>query len=270
MHPVHRISLCVRHRRRRCRAMDHLQQSKSLNLTPELWAKVFAYLEDRPGPIRPITTQWRQQSEVHRLKLVCKQFREIYSSHPGIVQALYLNFITVRKLPSLLAWLQQNKSSLQTFRAELGGPLVEAVLEALVLRPSSLKSIGIGGISAISLSSLAVFTRLEMCAFWNPYSDVLDLTPLGSLPSLTHLVLQAGHFKDLHHLSGLTRLDCDRAAVSGVQRLAPTLQDLQLDGGYLEDIDTQGLSACPGLTKLVLIWPSFMDKSIMSGIWIPP
>ena len=185
---------------------------------------------------------------------MCKQFREIYSGHPGIVQALYLNCdTTVGTLPSLLAWLQQNKSSVQTFRAESGGPLAEAVLEALVSLRSSLKSVGIGVISACSLSSLAVFTRLETCALWRPDPDVLDLAPLGSLPSLNHLVLQVGHFKDLHHLSGLTRLACKHAIVSGVQRLAPTLQHLQIEHGIFDGIDTQGLSACPDLTQLVLI-----------------
>lgn len=98
---------------RRCRAMDPLQHSHSLQLGRELWAKVFAYLEDRPGPIRPVTAQWQQQSEVHRPKLVCKQFRETYSSHPEIVQALYLNSdVTVGSLPS--CWLGYNRTKAQS------------------------------------------------------------------------------------------------------------------------------------------------------------
>ncbi|KAL3152695.1 hypothetical protein ABBQ38_012288 [Trebouxia sp. C0009 RCD-2024] len=127
--------------------MGRVEQQNS-HLTPELWANVFAFLEDRPGSIQPATTQSRQQKEVHRPKLVCKQFREIYESHSGLVQALYLNSdISVGSLPSLLTWLQQNKSSVKTFRAEVGSPLVEVVLGALISRLSSLKRVGIGNIA---------------------------------------------------------------------------------------------------------------------------
>ena len=153
-------------------AMDQPEHRPSASLTPELWAKVFAYVEPRPwvtGPVEDSTAQLLQrvQTEVHQLKLVCKQFREVYARHSGLVQALYLrNDVPVGSLSSLLVWLQQNKRSLQTFRSECGNLLVEAVLGALVSPDSTLKFVSVGDATPASLSSLAVFTSLEKCALW--------------------------------------------------------------------------------------------------------
>ena len=82
------------------------------SLAPELWAKVFAQLELRPenfkGWIDDDNLELKQnQLEVHQLKLVCKQFRDLYGSHSDLVQQLYVcHQFTVGLVPSLLAWLQ--------------------------------------------------------------------------------------------------------------------------------------------------------------------
>ena len=211
-------------------------------------------MEDRPGTIRPAERwgdighdrkQQRQQTQIHQRKLVCKQFNHVHASHPGVVRTLYLGpGISAKSLPSLLAWLQHNKNSIQTFRSEGGSPLVDAVLGALVSPESSLNRVGVSDVSACALSSLAVFTNLEKCAFWQQNAEHLDLAPLGVLPSLRHLVLQAGNFKELHHLLALTRLECIHADVLGVQQLALTLQHLELDCSNLEDTHTLCLSTC--------------------------
>ena len=190
--------------------MDPFEHRGPPSLTPELWAKVFEHLDDGLGSAgfwRDIS--WdrlllqRHQQQLHQLKLVCKEFHESFASHPGLVPALYLRpELSVRSLPSLLAWLQQHRSSVQRFWSECGSSFVEAVLGALVLLDSSLKSVGVGDISPCSLSSLAVFTKLETCSFWQHHSQDLDLEPLGGLPSLTHLVLQDGSFRELHNLTG--------------------------------------------------------------------
>lgn len=82
------------------------------------------------------TTLWEdfnrkeRQAEVHQLKLVCKQFRDVYASHPGLVERLYVSFsFSVSSLPSLLAWVQQNKGSVRCFLSDCGSPLVDAVLD---------------------------------------------------------------------------------------------------------------------------------------------
>ena len=60
-------------------------------LPPELWAKVFSHLEELPETIEPWDDpdQKQNQAEVHQLKLVCRQFRDILASHSGLMQHLY-------------------------------------------------------------------------------------------------------------------------------------------------------------------------------------
>lgn len=140
--------------------------------------------------------------------------------------------------------------------------MADASLGALVSPDSSLKRVGVSDISACSLSSLAVFKNLEKCVFWQQEAPVLDLAPLGVLPNLRHLVLQAGSFSELHHLMALTRLECIDASVWGVQQLALTLKHLQLDKSDLNDTHTLGLSTCTALTKLVLETSTVLDKDL--------
>ena len=75
------------------RAMGRVKHQDPSLLTPDLWAKVFAYLEDRPGTIRSAVRsgdawqdrkQQRKQTAVHQLKLVCKQFNDNHASHLGL------------------------------------------------------------------------------------------------------------------------------------------------------------------------------------------
>ncbi|KAL3151155.1 hypothetical protein ABBQ38_15512 [Trebouxia sp. C0009 RCD-2024] len=223
------------------------------SLTSELWAKVFAHLElPQKNGSWDYFDQRQQQARLHQLKLVCKQFREVFTSHPALVQQLYISSdFCVRALPSLLAWLHQSKNSVQYFQSECRSPLVDAVVSGLVSPQPSLKSVSIRDISVCSLSLLAAFTRLETCSLWNAKEERLDLTPLQGLPRLTHLSL-GGQFMQLHHLVGLTHLQCVGASVLGVRKFALTLQHLEIKHSTLRDIDTRGLSTCPALTHLEL------------------
>ncbi|KAL3152699.1 hypothetical protein ABBQ38_012292 [Trebouxia sp. C0009 RCD-2024] len=187
---------------------------------------------------------------MHRLKLVCKDFRKVCASHTELVQRLYVscNF-SVSSLPSLLAWLRQSKSSVTMFTASCEGQLVDAVLAGLVASQPNMRTVGCT-LDAFSISLVAGFANLEKCAIW--YSqDQLDLTPLGRLPRLNHVVLH-GSFQQLYHLAGLTRLECTQADVSDVGEFAPTLQHLEIDNSKLREVHSQGLSACTALTQLVL------------------
>ena len=235
------------------------------SLTPELWAKVFALVEERPDTLGSWddsidTLAWQNQQEVHQLKLVCKQFKKIYASHAGLIQRLYLcDGFAARLLPALLAWLQQNKNSVQTFHSAEGRP-VDAVLAGLVTSEQCLRIADVYNITAFSLSLLATFTSLEKCALWRESAERLDLAPLGGLPRLQHLVLH-GQFQELHHLAGLTRLECIMAVVADVQEFAPSLEDLTIEDSHLLDMHTQGFSSCTALTHLELSNVSLMDSN---------
>ena len=159
---------------------------------------------------------------------MCKQFREIYASHSGLVQRLYLHSsFSVSSLPILLAWLQQNKNSIQMVRTTCGTPPVDSLLAGLVSSEPSLKMIDVCQISACSLSLISAFTSLEQCALEHTAAERLDLAPLGFLPRLNHVVL-IGCFQGLHHLAGLTRLDCTNAFIWDVQKFTPTLHHLEI------------------------------------------
>lgn len=239
------------------RAMDHAEPDAP-SLSSELWAKVFAHLEETPRNIRSWADKDERQHQagVHQLKLVCKQFHEIYASHKGLVQALYLSGrVSASSRPRLLAWVQQNKRSVQTFRSQLGQQTIYAeVLEALVSLEPCLKRVGVHHISARSLSLLAAFTSLEECAFWQHDEQHLDLAPLRLLPSLSYLVLQDGRLKGLSHLTALTRLDCTEAFLYADcwHQIAPTLQHLYIEKGDVAEVLPAYFAPCTALTQLVL------------------
>lgn len=129
--------------------------------------------------------------------------------------------------------------------------LLDTVLAALVSNELSIKMVDAYFVSAHSVSLLAKVKSLEACTLFWPGEQQLDVAPLGLLSRLSRLTL-IGRFKGLHHLVGLTLLECDSAKVVGVQELAPTLQSHVVTDSLLDGIHAQGLSAFTALTKLAL------------------
>ena len=233
-------------------AMSDAEQPDAPALTPELWAKVFALVEEVPTIARIAPDHRRNQAEVHQLKLVCKQFKDLHASHPELVQRVYLgDEISARRLPSLLTWLQQSKPSVQLFQSTCGSPLVDAVLAVLTALKHSMKMFFVCHVSTSSVSILAMFTNLEKCSLGHDDVHELDLTPLGQLSRLSRLTLQ-GCYRQLQHLAGLTQLECIDAKVWDLQEFALTLQELVIHDSFLCDIHAQGLSTYTALTQLVL------------------
>ena len=155
------------------------------SLTPELWTKIFVHMEElaeNPYPFPHFTFDQKQpQGEMHQLKLVCKQFRDIFASHPGLVQRLYIgeDFLAT-SLPSLLDWMQQSKGSVQTFQSTCERPLVDIVLTALLSSTSSMNIADVREVSSCSILMIARFTRLEKIKLDTCVCH-LDLAPLGVL-----------------------------------------------------------------------------------------
>ena len=207
------------------------EQRHAPSLTPELWAKVFAFLSSRPGQVRVCDSNdnlalKQNQLEVHQLKLVCKLFKDLFASYPGLVQQVYISpTFSGRSVLSLLAWLQHNKGSVQAVQSA-NGYWHEALLAGLVMSGQPVKVLDITDISACSIPLVAGFTCLEECVLSNKGGGSLDLTPLTVLPNLKVLIL-SGWFRQLHQLTCLTRLVCTRARVSETQAFAPTLQHLE-------------------------------------------
>ena len=90
---------------------------------------------------------------------MCRHFRHMHASHSGLLQHAYLgNIVSVKSLPSLLAWLQQSKSSVQTLQSNCNSPLVHAVLAALASFKQRITWDDAGHISTCSISIVAIFT----------------------------------------------------------------------------------------------------------------
>ena len=100
------MSMPVQSSKKQDSAMSHIEQPNTTSwtpelrgtvpsLAPELWTEIFAQLEWRPQDVKI----WddhdhlelkQNQLEVHQLKLVCKQFRDLYATHSDLVQQLYV------------------------------------------------------------------------------------------------------------------------------------------------------------------------------------
>ena len=232
-------------------AQVHQQTAPSLSI--DLWAKVFQHmkemLEDEYSPEK------NSQAQMHQLNLVCKQFKQTVASHSELVQRLFLcPLFSDSLLLSLLAWLRKNQGSVRTLKSRCKGPLVEVILAQLQSSQLTVEWVDVSGASP---SLLTAFSNLERCELQNTTGSSVDLEPLGCLAKL-HTVVLRGRFEKLHHLTGLTRLKCasnfprSDGVVSGVHKLASTLQHLDLDSCVLQGIHSLGLSACTALTQLVL------------------
>ena len=234
-------------------------------LNPDVWSEVFARLEDRQVE----TGSWndakarQQQRELHQLKLVCKQFSDIFTSQPELVQGLHLH----SKLPrnattSLLAWLRRSNGSVQTFTSSCDTSLMHAVMAGLIASSPLLRVMDISNTTSWSIQLTAAFTSLEKCALQQNGAELryLDLTPLQGLPKLQHLHLQ-GHFKQLHRLPSLTSLQCKDAEISATLNcnFGSMLQFLMLKDSSLQGVHANGLQACTALTELVLSAARLLD-----------
>ena len=238
--------------------MDHAQQQQAIPLTPELWAEVFVRVEAADTGFREYTADdeyQEQQQKVHQLKLVCKQFNEVFKAYPQTLQRLYISpGFASSSLPSLIKWVQRHKTTLTVFEAHCGS-LVDAILGALISPASCLRLVDLTvDKNSYSLDLLPCFGCLEMCAISAATSGQVDLSPLQALPKLHHLVLVGGEFivKKLSHVEAL---HCHNVVVSCAEDWTVTqLHSLELVDSTLQGLHRQGLVACTALKSLV--WKS--------------
>lgn len=170
---------------------------------------------------------------------MCKQFKSTFESHPEFVQRLYLDDgFSFPLVPSLVAWLQHNKSSVRMLQSKCKSPMLDIVMRGLLLAPN-ISMVDVHNVSACTMMLAGTFKRLEKCTLSHE-AGYLDLAPLGGLPRLNHLRLEGG-FGGLHHLTGLTQLECDCSHVLDVQEFAPALQYLEVVHGNLEGIHARHL-----------------------------
>lgn len=244
--------------------IDQAQQQQAVPLTPELWAEVFVRVEANDTGFRAYLaddTYQDQQQKVHQLKLVCKQFNEVFKAYPQTLQRLYISpGFASSSLPSLIKWVQRHKTTLTVFEAFCGS-MVDAVLGALVSLVSRLRLVDlVVDKNSYSLDLLPCFSCLEVCGISAATSGEVDLSPLQALPRLQHLSLEGGIFsvKRLLHVSAL---ECHNAEFRCAEDWTTTqLHSLEVVDSILQGLHGQGLFACTALKSLVWKDSSWEDR----------
>ena len=230
------------------------QKQASVSLTPELWGKVFAFLDEKHTPFESwdeVVSNSRGLQQRLELRTVCKSFSAMHATH---LQRLAIrDFISDLELPSLLAWLRRSKPALTSLQVGTSeGSVLMAVLATLACADTPLTMLEAEFSKAhrkMSLEMVSAFRLLTGCALTTVFEK--DLTPLQQLPHLTHLFLN-GRFSQLDKLAHLTQLclyrcnvrctaDCDFVSV---------LEELSSVSSDLKGLDEQGLSACCQLKRL--------------------
>ncbi len=193
----------------------------------------------------------QNQRRLHQLRLVCKQFNEVFAAQSLFLKRLSLpKAFPISSLPSLLGWLQQSKDCLEVLEANCPSPTVDVVSGALTSIRSQLKLVSVWDAStACSMQLLGSFSSLETCTL-SSLRGSLNLTPLQALPKLRSLWL-AGDFDGLASLSHLTHIQCLAGFLdcTGSCKFGRTLQQLDVERTIFENFD---ISVCQGLRVLKL------------------
>ncbi len=233
-------------------------------LTPEQWAEIFARLETDQTDLRHWDARYlEQQRHLHSLKLVCKQFNQVYKAYPQLLLRVSLESLDSKRLPSLARLLQQCKNSLQILEAYCGSPLVDALLATLISPASRLRLADIFGVSNCTVNLVSMFQNLEICALATVIGSNIDLAPLAKLAKLQNLHLEGGEFVNLDQAAHLTRLRVVMASVECSEDcgFAGTLQKLEVDNAPKCFIHTEGLSACTALKELLWTHSNLVDAT---------
>lgn len=125
----------------------------------DLWGKVFEHLEEM---LEDEYCPGSSQAPIHRLNLVCKQFRQALSCHSELVPRIFLlRSFSDRQLPSLLAWMRKHRGSFQTLVARCKSPLTQSVLAQLTELQSIQPTLKLIDAHEVSPSLLTSFKSLE-------------------------------------------------------------------------------------------------------------
>ena len=244
----------------RCRRLSHAPEPPVLN--HELWAKVFANLE--PGDIEAYS-EIEPYMQYHKLRLVSKQFREVFQQNSRLSRFVSMHGPVERKvLTNLLEWLSVESTPVERLSlAGIGSEFQDIILGALMSRPQRpcLQIFRGTNLSDTGINLLAKFGSLVSCFIELNPANYLDLAPLHALSHLRDLHLTAlgtaNRFSNLHTLSYLTALTLDDTRM-GLEELPAncgfisTLQTLNLFDSVI-GIHSSGLGACESLKKLVLL-----------------
>ncbi|KAL3161966.1 hypothetical protein ABBQ38_009046 [Trebouxia sp. C0009 RCD-2024] len=184
-------------------------------LSAELWTQVFLRLslnqwQPHTGGLR--VEDFESYPDLHRLKLVCKKFRDVFLEHHELSNVLFMRQnLKPQALPGLLTWLQRHSNDIGCLVAHCGDPYVNATLTHLT-GTQKLTATHIHGATAPQVQILSMCASVNTCTLSRPPQD-LDVNCLKTLPKLTDLHLERGVFYNVPLTSQLTLLVINKAGV---------------------------------------------------------
>lgn len=239
---------------------------KSNALPTELWAMVFLHMSSnqwRPNADGLSQEDLKQYSNLHRLKVVCKKFRDTFREHDDLFSVLLLRENSgTQALPGLLAWLHRHHTDISLLQSNGGAPCTDAALACLTGTDKLLRA-HMTAPTVAAVQMLSMCTSLTHCMLHDNTQIHVDLASLKYLPKLVDLRLASAIFDHVPLTSALTGLTLTDAqvkvdfidkAVGGLQQLSLIKSDVE---GLREGIST--FSSLSGLCFRRSIVYAFQD-----------
>ena len=227
-----------------------------------VWVRIFQLIQDADF------TKWmysnnfaKRQADLHGLRLVCREFNDVFKRNPDVTHLLHLSCNLSRKsLDGLLKWLRTNPPSIRALRADCSRHCLQQVLSELH-SIALMATVNITRCYAAQVLQLSKFTGLKYCKLVSISSGPLDLKPLQSLTSLKGLSLKCGDFIVDQLPPNLTGLTLTVSALTARQPCScvTSLRNLTMYDGAVLTLHPQGVAACSALTKF-----DCLDSSIVA------
>jgi len=229
-------------------------------LSSDLWAKVFGVLVEEVRSARSeddasTKEALRRQADLHKLRLVCKQFNSTFQAYDSLSSTLVLKLgVANESRASLLQWARNNAQSVKVFCVDCGYPNAAATQQGLApCIVDDFFSYSIG----FSTPLISTFTSLTNCTLSTPAAHHTDLTVLQMAMVLQRLTLKYGDFTSSAmppHLTSLSLHEADLSLIDGmsgpiVAAAQDSLQKLQLYKSYLA-LHPKGITAYHALQEL--------------------
>ena len=233
-----------------------------LDWPTEVWAKVFHKLQPGWPPIHYLFTPANfaaltpvmKYESYHNLRLVCRKFNQIISTHPGLTTHLIFCKASASLILSKLLAYSKARRHLHSLTCFSESSCMGMLLPQFFTDPTELYGISINAASAETISCLSAFTSLRTIQLHKPAERVLDLQPLAGLSSLQRLDLVGADFGyyDLRAtLIGL-RIMYGRVKCLVSDSEALRLCNLSVIYGSLQFMNKIGIAGCTALTRLEL------------------
>lgn len=210
------------------------QQDPITMLSSDLWAKVFGVLAEEVrsatnGDDASTKEALSRQADLHKLRLVCKQFNTIFQAYDSLSSTLVLKLgVANESRASLLQWARNNAQSVKALCAECGYPKGRGNMAATQqgLAPCIVDDFFSCSIGR-SPPSITTFSFLTECTLSTLTTHLTDLTVLQTAMVLPKLTLKYGEFAFEAMPSHLTSLSLHKAELGLLYGASKTI--------YLED-----------------------------------